>query len=276
MQFRKLTIYSLHMSFWDKVKKIMSGGEDESSTEKKDVEITAGGSTIYRYESQPEEKDPKDLFPEVQCVYLEEIEEHLTKYIAEPDLVFHEIISELVHIDVHWIKPSANYPYNILVTSGMSDLPMNVPEEIDDKEAYERAELMVVLPADWKIGDEEFQDDNNYWPVYFLKRLARFPHEYKTWLGYGHTIPNGMEAEEIANTGFGCMLLLPPMLSFDEKFLELQTKDGNIINFYAMIPVYKEEMDFKLEEGTDALLDLFDEYGISELVDIDRPNVCRK
>jgi len=42
-----------------------------------------------------------------------------------------------------------------------------------------------------------------------------------------------------------------------------------------MIPVYKEEMDYKLEEGTDALLDLFDEYGISELVDIDRPNVCR-
>src|SRR5690606_18469062 len=137
------------MSFWDKVKKIMSGEDDESSTEKKDVEITAGGSTVYHYENQPEEKDPKDLFPEVQCVYLEEIEEHLARYIAEPDLVFHEIISELVHIDVHWIKPSANYPYNILVTSGMSDLPMNVPEEIDDKEAYDRDDVMVVLHADW-------------------------------------------------------------------------------------------------------------------------------
>ena len=157
----------------------------------------------------------------------------------------------------------------------MSDLAMHVPDEVENKESYERAELMVVLPADWKIGEEEFQDDNNYWPVYFLKRLARFPHEYKTWLGYGHTIPNGMEAEDIANTGFGCMLLLPPMLSFDEEFLELKTKDGNLINFYAMIPVYKEEMDYKLEEGTDALLDLFDEYGISELVDIDRPNVCK-
>jgi hypothetical protein len=263
------------MSFWDKVKKIMSGEEEESSSEKKDTEITAGGSTVYRYEDQSDEKDPKNLFPEVQCVYLDEIEEHLTKYIAEPDMVFHEIISELVHIDVHWIKPSANYPFHILVTSGMSDLAMHVPDEMENKEAYERAELMVVLPADWKIGEEEFQDDNNYWPVYFLKRLARFPHEYKTWLGYGHTIPNGIEAEDIANTGFGCMLLLPPMLSFDEEFLELKTKDGNLINFYAMIPVYKEEMDYKLEEGTDALLDLFDEYGISELVDIDRPNVCR-
>lgn len=263
------------MSLWDKVKKIMSG-EEEDSSQKKEVEISAGGSTIYRYEDQPEEKDPSNLIPKVECVYLEEIEAHLTKYIGEPDMVFHEIISEVVHIDVHWIQPSANYPYHILVTSGMSDLKMNVPDEVENKEIYERAELMVVLPADWKIGEEDFKDDNNYWPVYFLKRLARFPHEYHTWLGYGHTIPNGMDAEEIANTGFGCMLLLPPMLSFEEEFLELQTKDGNTINFYAMIPVYKEEMDYKLEEGTDALLDLFDEYGITELVDIERPNVCKK
>ncbi|MEZ0450384.1 suppressor of fused domain protein [Sphingobacterium thalpophilum] len=262
------------MSFWDKVKKLMSG-EDSAASENKEVEITAGGSTVYRYEEQPEEKkDPRNLFPEIQCVYLEEIEEHLTKYIAPPEMVFHEIVSELVHIDVHWIKPSADYPFNILVTSGMSDLPMHVPDELENKESYERAELMVVLPADWAIGEQEFQDDNNYWPVYFLKRLARFPHEYKTWLGYGHTIPNGADAEEIANTGFGCMLLLPPMLSFGEEFLELKTKDGNVINFYAMIPIYKEEMDYKLEEGTDALLDRFDEYGISELVDVDRPNVC--
>ena len=253
----------------------MSSGAEESSPERKDAEITAGGSTVYRYDEQPEEKEPKNLFPEVQCVYLDEIEEHLTKHIAAPDMVFHEIISELVHIDVHWIKPSADYPYHILVTSGMSDLPMHVPDEVENKEAYERAELMVVLPADWKIGEEEFQDDNNYWPVYFLKRLARFPHEYKTWLGYGHTIPNGMEAYDIANTGFGRMLLLPPMLSFVEECLELKTKDGNSINFYAMIPVYKEEMDYKEEEGSDALLDLFDEYEISEMVDIDRPNVCR-
>ena len=29
-----------------------------------------------------------------------------------------------------------------------------------------------------------------FWPIQMLKFLARFPHEYKTWLGWGHTIPN--------------------------------------------------------------------------------------
>jgi hypothetical protein len=53
------------MSFWDKVKKIMSSGAEESSPDKKDTEITAGGSTVYRYEDQSDDKDPKNLFPEV-------------------------------------------------------------------------------------------------------------------------------------------------------------------------------------------------------------------
>lgn len=266
------------MSFWNKVKKIISSGADLENEKNKDEnnsiesEVTAGGSRVYRYENTDEE-DRGFSFPEVVCVYLEEIEQHLSKYIGAPDMVFHEIISDLVHIDVHWIKPSAEYPFNILVTSGMSDFPMTVPDEIDDKEEYERAELMVVLPADWKIGDEDFQDNNNYWPVYFLKMLARFPHEYKTWLGYGHTIPNGMDAEPIANTGFGCMLLLPPFLTFEDDFLCMKASDGKVINFYAVIPVVANEMEFKLEMGTEALLDKFDEFGVSELIDINRSSV---
>lgn len=236
-------------------------------------EVTAGGSNVYHYEKLKEENG--FLYPEVSCVYLDEITAHLEKYIGDPETVFHEIISEYVHIDVHWIKPSANYPYNILVTSGMSDFPMYMPQGMENAEAYSHAELMVLLPADWKISDKDFEDNDNYWPVYFLKMLARFPHQYKTWLGYGHTIPNGEDAESIANTGFGCMLVMPPFASFEEDFLTLTAKDGTQINFYALIPLYKEEMDLKLEQGTDALLDLFDETGITELIDIDRPNVTK-
>ncbi len=262
------------MSFWNKVKKIISSGSElEKGKEQESTnEITAGGSRVYRYDDEAQESKEL-LFPEVVCVYLEEIEQHLSKYIGEPDMVFHEIISDLVHIDVHWIKPSNKYPYNILVTSGMSDFPMTVPAEIEEAAEYERAELMIVLPADWKIGDKEFKDDNNYWPVYFLKMLARFPHQYKTWLGYGHTIPNGMDAEPIADTGFGCMLLLPPFLSFEDDFLCMEAKDGNTINFYSVIPIFANEMEYKLEMGTEALLDKFDEFGITELIDVNRPNV---
>jgi len=271
------------MSFWEKVKKIIQSGAELDNgppatpatpvTPAAGPEITNGGSTVYRYENNEATTEDKNILPVTRSEYLPEIEQHIATYIGSPDQVFHEIVSEFVHIDVHWVKPSAKYPYHILITSGMSDLPMHVPEGLENPNDYERAELMVLLPADWKISEADFQDDDNYWPLYFLKMLARFPHQYKTWLGYGHTIPNGLDADPIANTNFGCMLLLPPMLSIDKDFLRLHTKDGKLINFYALIPIYKDEMDYKLEEGTDALLDRFDATGLTEVIDISRPSV---
>ena len=34
-----------------------------------------------------------------------------------------------------------------------------------------------------------------------------------------------------------------------------------------------QEMEYKMTEGADALLDLFDEYNIDEVITLDRPNV---
>ena len=233
--------------------------------------VSEGGSNVYNYS----EKDRSDfVFPDRSCVYMDEICDHLEKYIGKVDSVFHELISEYVHIDVHWIKPTPETPYHVLFTTGMSDYPMYLPEGLEDPNDYSHAELMVYLPESWPISDEAFKDDDNYWPVYFLKMIARFPHQYKTWMAEGHTIPNGPDAEPIANTNFGCILLMPPYLSAPQDFLKLQTKDGTIINFYSILPIYPEEMDLKLEEGVDELLNLFDEYEISEVIDIHRKNVA--
>jgi hypothetical protein len=35
-------------------------------------------------------------------------------------------------------------------------------------------------------------------------------------------------------------------------------------------------MDFKLKKGTDALIDRFEEYNVSDVVDINRKNTCAK
>ena len=218
--------------------------------------VSEGGSNVYNYS----EKDRSDfVFPDRSCVYMDEICDHFEKYIGKIDSVFHELISEYVHIDV---------------TTGMSDYPMYLPEGLEDPNDYSHAELMVYLPESWPISDEAFKDDDNYWPVYFLKMIARFPHQYKTWMAEGHTIPNGPDADPIANTDFGCILLMLPYLSAPQDFLKLQTKDGTIINFYSILPIYPEEMDLKLEEGVDELLNLFDEYEISEVIDIHRKNVA--
>lgn len=104
--------------------------------------------------------------------------------------------------------------------------------------------------------------------------LARFPHQYNTWLSYGHTIPNGESVFPFTeDTKLGCMLLLPS-LSLGNEFHELKISEEKTIYFYCLYPIYKEEMELKMKEGADSLLDKFDEFEISDVIDLKRQNTC--
>jgi len=227
------------------------------------------GTNIYRHEAR--DRDFELAVGNEKNI--EAISNHIEEHLGEVDMVFHELISDLVHIDVHWVKPTSEHPFHTLVTSGMSDRPMTVPDECLE---LRFAELMITLPEDWKISEEDFEDERWFWPVRQLKMLARLPHEYETWLGMGHTVPNGDPAEPYAvNTKFCCSLIMVPPSTPDE-FDELELDDGSTIHFYSVVPLYEEEMDFKLNKGLEALIDRFDKAGVSDHVDIDRPNTCRK
>jgi len=49
-----------------------------------------------------------------------------------------------------------------------------------------------------------------------------------------------------------------------------------LVHIYALLPIYKEEMEFKLKRGGEKLYERFDQEGINELLDINRKNVCHK
>lgn len=240
-------------------------------------EYSGSGNPIYRYKDK-ENREFKPAFGDGE--HIEQISRHIEAYVGKIETVFHEIISDIVHIDIHWVKPSEKYPFHTLVTSGMSDLPMKVPEGYD---VNKYLELCVLLPETWSFDgkyystmEDAFKDENNYWPLRWLKTIARFPHEYETFLGYGHTIPNGENADPFAdNTKLGCMLLLPS-LSLGNQFFELTISEEKMINFYCLYPLYKEEMDFKLKKGTDALIDKFEKFNVMDIVDINRKNTCIK
>lgn len=232
------------------------------------MEKSESGSPIYRYD-----ESSKNQFEGASGEQsIEEISNHIEKHIGKIHMIFHELVSEQVHIDVHWVKPTNERPFHTLITSGMSDKPMNTPEGVKE---CDFAELSICLPADWKISEEDFKDERNYWPIRWLKFLARFPHEYNTWFGYGHTIPNGDPAEPFAdNTQLNTMILLPTIV-FSEEFHTLKLKDKSI-DFYTLIPLYTEEVNLKMKKGVDALFEGFDKYGVSDIVNIDRPNTANK
>ena len=46
------------------------------------------------------------------------------------------------------------------------------------------------------------------------------------------------------------------------------------INFYGMVPAYKEEIEYKLKYGMEGLDKVFREKGMSMIIDPERPNFC--
>ena len=149
---------------------------------------------------------------------------------------------------------------------------MNVPEGM---EAFRRVELVVALPSDWPITEEALKDESNYWPIRWLKSIGRLPHEYQTWIGWGHTIPNGDPAEPIADTRFiGFMVTAPHLLP--HEFFQLTTSDGETISFFTLTALYREEMEFKLKKGAEALEEKLDDYEGGFVIDPTRPNTAAK
>ena len=235
-------------------------------------EHSESGSPIYRY-SESEAKGFQPAFGDSDNI--EAIAKHIEKHVGPPDQVFHELVSTLVHIDVHMVAPTPQRNFFTLVTSGMSDKPMTVPE---DAEEFRYAELAICLPPTWKLDEESFKVEVNYWPVRWLKTLARFPHEFDTWLGMGHTIPTGDPPEPYAdNTKLCCMMLLTNSLVEDD-FDTLELSD-RIVHFWTLVPLYREEMEYKLKHGVEALVEKLDKIGgpeQCEIVHVNRRTACAK
>lgn len=230
--------------------------------------VSMSGAPIFRYtDGENEWEAPHGE----ECI--EQISDHIEQYIGEVEMVFHELLSDTVHIDVHHVRPTKGRPFHTLVTSGMSDLPMAVPGDI---EATRYMELMVTLPEFWQIDEESFKDEKWYWPVRQLKTLARFPHKYNTWLGWGHTLPNGDPAEPFAdNTSLSGVIILPS-INVPDDFYRLTVDEGKTIEFFSIVPLYEEEMSLKLSKGSEVLLDKFVKYELNDIIVADRKNVGKK
>lgn len=230
-------------------------------------EFSPSGAPILRHGS----RKPTLKGPACAGRNLEDIEAHLQKHIGPVKTVFHEISSDLIHLDVLLVPASAKRRYHVLVTSGVGDRRMTVPEAAEN---YGRAELLIALPAAWPLAQGALMDEANYWPVRWLKRVGRLPHEHDTWIGWGHTIPNGDPPATIGSTRFVGFMLTPPFW-LDDDFFQLHARSGDTVTFYDLVPLYKEEMEMKLNRGVEVLEDLLDKADAWGALDVSRRNVAK-
>jgi hypothetical protein len=139
---------------------------------------------ILRHQQRVE---PEQL-ASIDAELIEAVSSHLARHFGPDGTVLHEIVSDLVHVDIHVVPATVDRKWLTLVTSGMAERPMDAPPGAED---CRYAELLLALPADWPTDEASLKDERYWWPFRLLKQLARFPHEYRTWLWLGHSMPNG-------------------------------------------------------------------------------------
>jgi|GEM_PF-148908 len=180
-----------------------------------------------------------------------------------------------VHVEV--LFPTADEPFYLLHTMGMSAAPMHCLSGSDGTEEIEKyGELCMLLPGDWpfvrKVGQRISLDDPAAWTIRLLMELGRFPHVHKLGMSYGFMLPNEENCEP-----FSPMTQLSGILivQFEGNLGELHTADGTEIQLYLPFLVYKEEMDLYNEIGVDELVERI--LGCNDesfLLNVHRPNAA--
>jgi hypothetical protein len=204
--------------------------------------------------------------------HTEWIDAHLSTFFDDKQIsVFHEIPTLDLHLDVFFIK-SEDSEFNILLTSGMSTLKMNVSEQAENPEDLAFAELMMLIPKSIEFSDIYSGENKNDWIISVLKKTAKFPHFYDTWIGIGHSIQAEEDLTPYGNDTNYVGALILPSVTFGPDFTEI-IKDGKKINIYSVFPLYKNEMKYKIENGYNKLLDFLIKADSKEVLDLNRTNL---
>ncbi|MEZ6139812.1 MAG: suppressor of fused domain protein [Zavarzinella sp.] len=208
--------------------------------------------------------------------WIQALGDHIEHHIGPVANVIQEMVSDVVRIDLFLIEPDESRDYFTLVTCGMSSRPMDVPiTDPDDLVLAPRrryAELVLALPPTWPIYSDLLREEDYFWPIRWLKRIARLPHLYSDWVATGVTIPNGNPPQPVAPSTELCSFLLHEPMLFPEEFRTLQ-REEQIINFYSLVPLYEDELNFKIANKTDKLTQLFTQHQVTELVQPNRPHL---
>ncbi|MGH1352883.1 MAG: suppressor of fused domain protein [Methyloligellaceae bacterium] len=234
-----------------------------------DTKFLTGGGGLHQYENRQERESTEAL-----SKYFEEIEGHVERHIGPVELIYDDVESSSVQIDIMVVPATSDRRFHYLVTSGMSNQPMHLNKDISDAEEWQFAELVMALPKYWPVSDEvAMQKAEWFYPIEHLKFLARIPERFNSWLSVGHSIPLAEPSKQIGPkcdmTGF---VLDYPVLGGD-SFTKMKTWDDNVVRFYGVYPVYCSEMEHKLKKGYHSLQDKFKENQVMEIFDPLRDNV---
>lgn len=160
-------------------------------------------------------------------------------------------------------------PVTLIMTNGLSDYKMPVPETLS---GYEFNELFFCLPSYWDWKDAE--NDKMNWIFPWIDKLAKYVLEKNSWFGDGHTIPCGKDLKPLSTTMLQNHFFLSYPIYLEEALMPVVLPEKNIY-FLAIIPIFADEMDYKQGKGTFKFKQKLVNKGVSEKLDDFRSTVLK-
>lgn len=239
-----------------------AGNQPEPEPAEASAEASAGasaasseGDSSPTSEAEPPQGSESDDAAPRTAAYSEEeaacTDHHMERYFGSADFVHREPASPWGQVDVNLIPPSDEHPWFTLVTQGMGARAFR-----DEEGEEQRCELLMTLPPDWADSTEDWQRPDRFWPLHLLRLLARFPLVTGEPIDWGHSFDLREELDEESGTDFCAAMLLSPGL-FEEEAAACTLPDGARVSYWQVIPLYREEIQYKRAHGTEELLELF-------------------
>jgi hypothetical protein len=160
-------------------------------------------------------------------------------------------------------------PVTVLMTNGLSDYNMPVPERLQNRNFNE---IYFCLPSYWEWEDTENPQMN--WVFPWIKRLAKYVVDKQSWFGPGHTMPCGVTHESLSATMKQNHFFLTDPIYLDQELTPLKVGEKTVY-FLGIIPIFEDEMDYKSGKGTFKLLQKLSNAGVTEKLDDYRGTVLR-
>jgi hypothetical protein len=167
--------------------------------------------------------------------------------------------NRLHDFSINWIKATKQRPYHILFTSGLADKAQNTSENYPE---FKHIELYICLPDYWKI---EKKDPEHHWPIEWLDRIGAAHQTTESWFGPGDTMRAGNPPKAFSpKMEQDHFILAEPMKI--ESLIDLEL-DNKLVKFLSVIPIYREELEYKLRNSAKHFMAKYELAGHTELVD---------
>ncbi len=161
-------------------------------------------------------------------------------------------------------------PVTVILTNGLRAYKMPVDEKWKGREYNE---LYFCLPSYWEWEDTDNTSMN--WVFYWIQRLSKFVVENKTWFGHGHTMPCGKDLNPLSPTMKQNHFMLSDPLFLEEEMVSIQLVDKEV-HFLSIIPLFKDEFDYKQSRGTFKFMQKLANSSITEKLDDYRGSALKR